>query len=151
MINCNPLITSHSLLSSQNVPFPNKSSKTANGSAPSDLETQSYWSTYEITEVIPQLGGIFHQSITSLAAFKNIPNGVLTKVKAPAGLEIESEWVVKETGDGSLELVDKATGSCVILLAGKVRASMAKNYEIIHRRFAEELKKRHGMEGMNGA
>jgi hypothetical protein len=149
IIKCNPLITSHTLLSAQDAPFPSKSSSAAVPAA-SDSDTSSQWHTYEIVESIPHLGGVFHQSVTSLATFKNTPDGVLTKVKAPAGLEIESEWVMKETGSGSLELVEKASGACVVLLARKVSASIAKNYGIIHQRFAEELKKRGEVGGVNG-
>jgi hypothetical protein len=137
-IKTSPVVVEASKASQQSTPFPLPDEGPFTP-APETSPT-AQWQTYDITDEIPRLGGLWIQRVEYQASMLDVPRGMKTAVRAPAGVEISADWTIEEGEGGGLVMREVGVVTCNIFLVPMIKFTLKGSHEEIHAKLVGRLK-----------
>ncbi|KAJ6782490.1 hypothetical protein PWT90_05293 [Aphanocladium album] len=94
---------------------------------------------YRVTDKVHTLpAGLWDSDVVSTYEFINVDNGVFVRIRSPMSVVMESLWLIKETEDGTVEVVEEQVIIASRLLMSTVKSMSESGWKEIH---ASMLKK----------
>jgi hypothetical protein len=95
---------------------------------------------YKITDIVNTVpGGIWDSNIDSIAEYTNVENGIFIRTRSPLSVVIETEWSIKDTNNGDIELIRHTMISCSRVLFNIVKGQCEANLLAMHQAITERL------------
>ncbi|KAK7959236.1 uncharacterized protein PG986_004090 [Apiospora aurea] len=82
---------------------------------------------------------IIGSDIESTYEFIDLADGFFVRVRSPMGTTMESTFVLRDKGNGDLEVVQECDCKCNKALSSMVKKDLDKNYIIIHENLAQRI------------
>lgn len=70
----------------------------------------------------------------------DVPRGMKTAVRAPAGVEISADWTVEEGEGGGLVMREVGVVTCNIFLVPMIKFALKGSHEEIHEKLVRRLR-----------
>lgn len=133
-IQCDPHMTKYSLLTTSSNPAP---------TVPESRQVVAIAEPkcYSVTDRVHALpAGLWDSDIDSTYEFIDFDKGVFVRIRSPLSVVLETLWTIKETEDGSCELVEDILISCSRLFIGPVKSTCEGGWKKIHDKMIGKLK-----------
>jgi hypothetical protein len=106
-----------------------------------DVHPTSPPAVYSVTDRVHTLpAGLWDSDVVSTYEFFNLENGIFVRLQSPLSVVMETVWCVRESEDGTLELVEDVIIKCSRLLIGVVKGTCESGWNEIHKKMVEKIK-----------